>query len=82
MDNSEKGEIVAEVGADDLFQYDGFLIKNASRFKRTKTIEIMVAIDPDLDDAPLEATRQADDNHHNSATINHHSSAQQTTLQI
>ena len=46
-DSAEKLEITAEEGADDLFVYDGTCKENAPRFRKTKVVEIMMAIDPD-----------------------------------
>ena len=37
------------------------LKEKAPRFRKTKTVESIMAIDSDFDDAPLEAARQADD---------------------
>ena len=38
---------MAEDGADDVFQYDGMFKENALRFRKTKTVKMMMAIDPD-----------------------------------
>ena len=56
-DTNEKLEVVAEEGTDDLLEYDGLLNENAARFKKTKTVEVMMALDPDTgsnDDAQVE----------------------------
>ena len=46
-DDTEKLEIVAEEGSDDILEFDGMLNMNAPRFRKTKTVEVMMALDPD-----------------------------------
>ena len=49
-DDTEKLEVVAEEGTDDGFEYDGMLKEHAPRFRKTKTVEVMMAIDPETPD--------------------------------
>ena len=57
--DTKKLEVVAEEGADVLLEYDGLLNENARRFKKTRTIEIIMAIDPDT--APEEVESPEDE---------------------
>ena len=43
----EKFEVVAEEGTDDLLECDVLPNENALRFKKTKAVEVMMALDPD-----------------------------------
>ena len=56
----EKWGVLAEEGIDedDLLKFDGVCNENATRFRKTKTVEIMMAIDPDI--APDEAESSED----------------------
>ena len=47
------------VDEDDLLKFDSVCNENALRFRKTKTVEIMMAIDPDI--APGEAESSEDD---------------------
>ena len=45
-DEAEQWAVIEEEGAEDLLKYDGSCHENAPKFRKTKVIEIMMAIDP------------------------------------
>ena len=61
IDETEKWGVHAEEGIDedDLLKFDGVCNENAQRFRKTKTVEITMAIDPDI--APDEAESTEDE---------------------
>ena len=60
-DEKEEWGVMVEAGTEeeDLLQFDGICNENTPRFQRTKTVEIMLAIDPDT--APDEAESSEDE---------------------
>ena len=58
-DDTETWDVLTEeIGSADVLEYDGRVNDNALRFKKTKTVEIAMALDTDsgsVDDAQLEA---------------------------
>ena len=61
-DEKEDWGVIVDAGTEeeDLLQFDGICNENAPRFRRTKTVEIMLAIDPDT--APEEVESSEDEN--------------------
>ena len=61
-DEKENWGVIVDAGTEeeDLLQFDGICKENAPRFRRTKTVEIMLAIDPDT--APEEVEFSEDEN--------------------
>ena len=61
IDENETWGVIAEEGAEeeDLLKFDGICNENAPQFRGTKTIEIMMAIDPDT--APEEFDSSEDE---------------------
>ena len=59
-DDTEQWSVVTdEVGSADVLEYDGLLQENAPRFERTRIVETMMAIEPDLEeqvDVDVDAT--------------------------
>ena len=50
-DDTEQWSILTdEVGSADILEYDGLLQENAPRFERTRIVETMMAIEPDLEE--------------------------------
>ena len=49
IDGQEDRGVIVDAGTEeeDLLQFDGICNENAPRFRRTNTVEIMLAIDPD-----------------------------------
>ena len=47
-DETEHWAVIEEGGDDDLLRYDGICNENAPKFRKTKVIEVMMAIDPDI----------------------------------
>jgi len=47
-DETEQWAVIEEGGDDDLLRYDGICNDNAPKFRKTKVIEVMLAIDPDI----------------------------------
>ena len=52
--------IVEEVGEDDVHEYDGLKDANAPRFRKTKIVELMMALDPDSGQASEDESSEDD----------------------
>ena len=50
-DDTEQWSVMTdEVGSADVLEYDSLLKENAPRFRRTRIVETMMAIEPDVDE--------------------------------
>ena len=61
IDEKEKWGVIVDTGVEDedLLQFEGICNENSPQFRRIKTVEIMMAIDPDT--APHEAESSEDE---------------------